>query len=184
MKMRAAVAILVLATNVHHPVHADDIAPVGSGGFMVGSRVRLTAPGILERHRLQGVVVAMDESAMTLAADSGVPVVVPRAAITSLDVSAGRKRRTLKGAVLGAAGTGLFLAVAAPVDPNDCGAESPNFCSHGQALAIGAAGGAVWGALIGSFLKTDRWIHSPSGGWRVDVRPARYGGSVSISLLF
>ena len=183
MKIRDVVTTLAFVTSVSSPVRADDIAPVGMSGVMVGSRVRLTAPTVLQG-KLQGAITAMDEKAVVLAADSGVPVVVPREAITSLDVSAGRKKNALKGTVIGAAAGAVLMLVAAPVDPNNCGVDSPNVCSRGQGVGIGAVGGAVWGVLIGSFIKTDRWMHAPTGSWRVDVKPAPRGASVSMSLSF
>ena len=78
------------------------------------------------------------------------------ASITSLEVSLGRKRNTIRGLVIGAA-SGVLIGVIAPVDPNNCGYYSDNFCSREKALLGGVVGGGGLGAGIGALIKSDRW---------------------------
>jgi hypothetical protein len=124
----------------------------------IGSRVRITSTAL--QGRPKGLVVALDESVVTLATDGGLPVKIPLASITALETSLGRKRNWLKGAAIGAVG-GLIVGLAAPVDPNDllCGSSSysTNFCSRGEAVATSSLGGAVLGAGIGALIRSDRW---------------------------
>ena len=135
-------------------VRAQEQARTLSSVVMVGSRVRLHSsamPG-----QIRGLVAALDQNTVTVATDGGVPVKVPLASLISLDASLGRHRKTLKGLAIGT-GLGLALGAIWTVDPDDCGDYSENYCTRGDALATNAAGGAAMGAIIGFFIKRDRW---------------------------
>ena len=126
-----------------------------SSVVMVGSRVRLHSSAV--QGQIRGLVVALDQSTMTVATDGGVPMKVPVTAVTSLEASLGKYRKTLKGLVIGT-GSGLALGAILPVDPDDCGVYSEyNSCSRGEALLSSTMGGAMVGAMVGFFIKRDRW---------------------------
>jgi hypothetical protein len=120
----------------------------------VGSRVRITSTAV--QARPEGLVVALDESVVTLAADGGSLVKIPLTSITVLEVSLGRKRNWLKGAAIGAA-AGLASGLFMKVDPDNCEGGVEAFCSRAEALEINAVIFALLGAGIGAAIKSDRW---------------------------
>jgi hypothetical protein len=155
---------------------------------LVGNWVRIqTAP---PAEPIRGLIVAMDGTTLNLTTDDHLPVTVPVAAISGLEVSAGRKRQAQKGFAIGIlAGAALFALV--PLDEEYC--LETNICSRGHAIALGAIGGGLWGAGIGALIKTDRWVPAsiagrmPAQGTRVgfSLRPTRgRGAAAAISVTF
>jgi len=184
MQVRRLIASLaVAATLAATTAPADDAASEGVLGVAVGSRVRIEAPTVLRGGRLLGIVAASDGRSLTLAPDGGVPIVIPREAIETLEVNAGRQHSSfLKGTAIGA-GFGALFGTVATVDPVNCGDQSANFCSRGQSVGQSAVVGAIVGALVGGLHKTDRWLQVPTGMWRVAVQPVPkgVGGAISVS---
>jgi hypothetical protein len=144
----------------------------------VGSRVRLVAPSLL-KGRIEGLVMEMDEKSLLVSSDDRLPVKVFREAITCLEVSTGRHRKTLKGMVIGGS-IGALLGISFKSDNCD---NAVSICSEslGGAMAFGAVGGAGWGAIIGSLIKHDTWNEVPIDRVRVSLIPTR-GRGVALSL--
>ena len=155
MRPRLLVPTVLLA-SLAAPVWAAESPYPSLGSILsVGSRVRLRSEVVGGEHR--GLIVALDDHAVTLAGDGGgVPLKLPLGSITAAETSIGRKRHTLRGVAIGAA-VGLALGATYAVDPQDCGPDSSHFCSRSEALAAGSLGGAGLGALVGALVKTDRW---------------------------
>jgi hypothetical protein len=179
MKLRSTI-LAGLLSSVAAPLWAQPAGPALGSVLSVGSRVRLKSDAIGGEHR--GLVVSLDEGALTLASDGGgVPLKLPLASITAADASLGRKRHTLQGAAVGAA-VGLALGLGYSVNPDDCGVNSENFCSRGEALAGGSLGGAGLGALVGALIKTDRWapitLRAANARGRRDARSFGLGVAV------
>lgn len=146
--------------------------------IVVGSKVRLVAPAVV-KGRVQGIVTEMDETSLVVRSDARGFVRVGREAITRLEVSTGRHRKTLKGMVIGA-GVGAVLFQTAVSD--DCnGAVSPCTTSHAAAAGIGLLVGAVWGAGIGTLFKGDRWSPVSPDHLRLAVGPVG-GRGLGVSL--
>ena len=142
----------------------------------MGSRVRIRSTAV--QGRLKGVVLAVDESVVTLATDGGGPVVIPLTTITALETSPGRRRNWLKGAAIGA-GAGLIMGLTAEVETTSycsfSAAEKADYkadyyfgrtrvvfdtsayCSRAAAVRDGLITSAIAGAGIGALIKTDRW---------------------------
>ncbi len=142
--------LAILATGVS----AQNTTGPLSSVLVIGSRVRITSSTFDARPT--GMVTALDEGELTIAIDERIPLKVPLASITRLETSLGRKRNTLKGLGIGAA-SGLLLGLVMPVDPDNCGYYSDNFCSRGESLLGGTLGAALIGAGIGALIKSDRW---------------------------
>jgi hypothetical protein len=144
---------------------------------MVGTRVRVISSNV--QGAVLGHVASVDDGSLVLTLDNNLPVRIPRESITGLDVSSGRKRHVLEGTLIGAAAFGL-LGFAFPVDSHNCGANTDNFCSRGEAVAGATIVGAAYGALIGVFVKSDRWHPVVLGGPKVntslDIEPKRSVG--------
>jgi len=151
--------------------------------MLVGSRIRLAAPTILQG-RVKGRLVAEDQSTLTVEIDDRVPVRVPREAITSLDISTARQRQWRKGALIGVAVGAATIAALADDGPY-CNPDSGFCMSRGEGAAAGAVVGALYGAGIGALIKSDRW--SPLSGDHVraslSAAPGR-GVRASVSFAF
>ena len=144
-----------------------------------GARVRVTASGGL-RQQLTGNILSQDEKTLTIIDDGGQPVKVPREIVTRLDVSWGRKRHALPGLLIGAAAGGLIGAIL-PL----CDGYNP--CStRGELLTGGVVGFGAIGALVGAFVKSDKWVEIPLDRGRVSLRagPSRRGVGLALTLAF
>src|SRR6185436_12700435 len=155
-------ARIVLALLALQPeARAEDVTGLSST-VVAGSKVRVAAPSAFKGR-----------------------ITVPRDAVTDLEVSFGKRRRALKGMLIGA-GIGAFL-----FPYGDCYDQSTGTTMSGchpwtaQNVLKGAGLGALWGAGIGALVKSDRWSSVPLGRVRVSVLPARGGGiGASVSVGF
>ncbi len=155
--------------------------PEGRGLLLtVGNKARVRTSASAEP--LVGLVVAEDDETITLAlaGNDGAPARVPRASISEAEMAVGRRGHALQGLAIGAiAGVGIGFAF--PVDPVRCTSDSAYFCSRGQALLGGIVGDAGIGALIGHFVRTDRWSRATVAG---SVAISRGGAGLRITLRF
>jgi hypothetical protein len=122
--------------------------------LIVGSRVRVTYPQVASR--VPGVVESIEDGVLTLRSDGGFVVKVSLASITRVDMSLGRKRSVLQGLAVGGL-AGLLISFAMPVDPEACYTDDGVFCSRGEAMVGGVIAMGGIGALIGTFIKRERW---------------------------
>jgi len=148
----------------------------------VGARVRLLARD-LDPEPLIGTVVEIDDETLSLRVGEGeTPAVVPREAITRLEVSAGRKSRG-RGALIGAVVGGLVGAIALAATPEPSCGPNPWSCigiSKEEAAPAVIGLGAGVGALVGlAITPGEKWTVLPSA--RVAFSPA-HGRHVQISL--
>jgi hypothetical protein len=111
-----------------------------------------TEPGAVKK----GTLVRGDGTSLTFALPGEGEVTLPTSSVSRLDVYAGKKRRTWHGLVAGAA-VGVALGFAAKVDSVDCKDSYTTACSRGEALATYGGAGALVGALVGTFIQSDRW---------------------------
>ncbi len=175
MKMKSTrqlwVAVVVTVAGGHdlRGQTGGGAAPAFDSVFPIGERVRISAPAIVP-YRVTGALVELFQT------DSGPSLVVrvsdtdelrelPIGAIETLERFTGRKRNALKGAIWGA---GFNLVFSLPVQLGcDDSYSFYKYCYDGVgdwALSIGF--GAAFGALIGFFVKSDRWTEVP-----IDRRP-------------
>ena len=175
---------LTMASTI--PAVAQDAAALGPG-----VRVRLAVSA--SRDLLKGTVQALDPDVLAVISDDHQLVKVPRASITRLETGWGRKGNARKGLIIGGLiGVGGGLLV--------CGTDDDNFfeglpydstnlstCDGGEWVAlpllVGAAYGGI-GALIGHFVKSDRWVEVPLAKVRMSVGPVPRGLGVSLSVRF
>jgi hypothetical protein len=159
------------------------------GALTVGSKVRFDAPSAI-RGTVQGTVMQMDDTYLLVSTESHTPFKVARQAITRLEVTVGRQRRARKGLIVGAIVGAAMVAVIAA-------SSVESFCSPGQTLeqcrtdrstvlAVGIPVTALEGALVGHFVKTDRWSSVPVEKVRFSLAPKvqRDGVGVALSLRF
>ena len=152
-----------------------------------GSRVRLEAAAV-SPEPLVGTIVTQDQTTLELqVADQEDPIVVPRDAITKMEMSTGRRSRghgAWIGALVGGA-SGAIAVLATPEKP--CNPNVAFGClriiSKGAGATLLAGLGAGVGALIGLAIPPgEKWTAVPTE-LRVSVTPT-LKGDVQISLSF
>jgi hypothetical protein len=159
---------------------AASAQPADETPVVVGSTVRLEA-GSLGRS-IRGMVVDIDERSLVVA-HQGRPVRVRRDDIARLDVSTGRRGQARKGALVGAAvGAGLFAGVPREEYCSDYYDDGERCPGRAEMIGTGALGGALWGALIGHFVKTERWSPVTADRARIAVAPSRGKGGLGVTL--
>ena len=136
--------------------------PSPDSPLIVGTRVRVTAPSI--ESRVPGVIENIDGDVLTLRADGGGVMKLSMASVSRVDVSLGRKRNVLQGLAAGGL-AGMLISFAMPVNPDECDSDDSNFCSRGEAMVGAMIPFAGIGALVGTFIKRERWT-------RVTIAPA------------
>ncbi len=126
-----------------------------------GVRVRVASTARGEG--ADGVLVRADESRITLALPASDhhsrpgEITLQIEPATRVQLYQGKRRHVLLGTAIGAVAFGL-LGASFTVDPVTCrDPGSTTFCSHGEAVGGGALVGAGIGALVGYFVRTDRW---------------------------
>lgn len=154
MKLRNALMAVASVTLASHAAAEEPGRSPLASVLTEGGRVRLRSTAV--EGRPFGRVVALDESALTLATEEGQRLKIPLASIVALDASLGRKRNGLRGLAIGAA-VGALLSLSFEVDPNDCGEDAPNFCSRRDATAAGTLVFGGLGAGVGALIKNERW---------------------------
>jgi hypothetical protein len=137
-----------------------------------GTRVRVTAPGVLTPEVQSGRLISFRSDSLLLQPDGGeTSLAVPRASVTELDVSEGLHTRTRRGLAIGllvGAGAGAGIGAATYTRPTcknlnlaQCigvGIGDPG--RGGVALISGVLGGIaglVVGGLIGHAHTSEQW---------------------------
>jgi hypothetical protein len=114
-------------------------------------RVTTTAPA----RRFAGSLVRITRDSLLLSKTSRDTVALPRASVTRLERSAGRRPNYTKGALIGG-GAGFALGLGIGAVGNglaEGGCETASGCGNlGQSLAVGGAVGAGLGAGVGVLL--------------------------------
>jgi hypothetical protein len=160
MRLRDALIVVGILAAPGGLAEAQALAEPELLTLPVGSGVRLqtgAAPG----HWTRGVLLHADSTSIAMIPE-GAPVLggnqlqLPSASVSRFELKVGSKRHWLAGLAIGGA-LGLVWGATASVDPNDCGSDSVNFCSRGEALfgMTFVLGGM--GSGIGALVKTDRW---------------------------
>lgn len=136
-----------------------------------GTRVRVSAPAVGVR-KLTGSLVAADIDSLFIRGSGGVTTGVPRSAVTQIWFSDGHRANTAKGALFGfitgaVVGGAWALSVRSDND-GDCGESG---CGVLALLPLATAGGGLAaGALLGSFVETERWKPGSPTDLRLTLR--------------
>jgi hypothetical protein len=180
-------AAFALAAVLAAPGAAQDEAALGPG-------VRVRVSVATSPDRLQGTVQAVDEAVLSVIGDDHQLVKVPRGSITRLETGWGRRGNAGKGfkigALIGASGALLICAAGGGTTYQDrpFGDEDFDDCDGaGEWVGITLLAGGVYGgigALIGHFIKSDRWVELPIERARVSVGPSHRGLGLSVSIRF
>ena len=152
--LRLAVSTAILAFALAAPAVAQEPTTAPVSLLTTGQRVRVRSA--TEPRTVIGGVSAVDVESLTLIPDGLPPLTIPARSITSVETTQGRKRSWRQGLLVGLA-VGVGLGFAFPVDAANCGPETPNFCSRGEALAGSTVLFTGVGAAVGGFIKNERW---------------------------
>jgi hypothetical protein len=139
-----------------------------------GTSVRLTSR--LVSGHISGRVLSADGESLQILPRRGGAVRVPYASLTALDVTFGSRRHVREGLLVGLL-LGVLVGATAEVDDDLCDWDEETYCSRGEALAAGVAGGGLLGAGIGALIKTDRWQAVAIDELRVGLVPLRGRGA-------
>ena len=149
-----------------------------------GARMRVTAPDCGMSKMTTTLEALRGDTLLfpgqpTRSSNPIVPVKCPWASVTRLEVSAGRARRTGRGALIGCGAgavagliTGWLWCHGLEGSALDCGDPANGIVIGG---IPGGAVGAGIGAIIGALIKTDRWEEVPLHQLRVSLAPQRDG---------
>jgi hypothetical protein len=143
------------------------------GTLAVGSRVRVTSPEVGPQP-LVGLIVALPPGAVVVSGEGGAQSRVTLGSASSLEVSAGRKSRAGRGAMIGAAVgamTGILINV------GDYNTDEPNTLA---VSAVGAVSGAALGALVGLVFRTDDWRPAKAHAVSAGIGPIPRGAALSL----
>jgi hypothetical protein len=155
-----------------------------------GQRVRVTAPDV-GLARAHATLEAIEGGALVFRTDATRRV--PLASVARLEAYAGRRSHWLLGAGIGfAVGAGATYLVLNPP-----GASSTALCDQSAnqdaigtgacvgLTALGGVAGAGLGALVGMFIKSDKWTDVSREGWRLSIVPQPHGRlTLAASLTF
>jgi hypothetical protein len=144
-----------------------------AGTLAVGSRIRVTSPE-LGPQPLVGKVVALPPGAVVVSGDGGTQRRVTLGSASSLEVSAGRKSRAGRGAMIGAAVGGMTGIL---INVGDYNTDGPNTLA---VSAVGAVSCAALGALVGLAFRTDDWRPATVPAVSATIGPIPRGTALSL----
>jgi len=152
--LRAACLTVAFLFAVEAVAAAQESTTSLASVLTMGQRVRVHS--ITEPRHVVGGVSAVDVDFLTVIPDGLYPMKIPARSITSVEASQGRKRNWRRGGVVGLV-VGVALGFAFAVDGANCGPETTNFCSRGEALAGSTVLFTGVGIGVGAFIKSERW---------------------------
>jgi hypothetical protein len=167
-------------------------AAAQAASIQPGARVRITHAG--QNPRIAVVVARSADTLLVRWPEYTNAVAVPFAEISRLDVSTGRHRNVLKGAVVGTLSAGAVGAVLGAATYTPC--ESTEFLgcflaptSAAESAAVGGVVGGVLGLIVGSLVglpARDDWRRVSLDEQRVAVAvtPRGRGTDLGVSLRF
>lgn len=127
-----------------------------------GDKIRVTAPGELTGRSIGILTYVTGDSLYFMHRDSTINVSL--ASLSRLEVSTGQKRFAGRGALIGAGSLGLTLGLVMMSTDETCSSDDEwcmDLFSGSDAFKLGFVAGALMGglggAIIGHFIKRDRW---------------------------
>jgi hypothetical protein len=151
VRIWSPVALLALGAAVSAP--ADD----SKADLTVGARVRIAAPTWSDK-QITGRLLRPPSDVLEIALRDGVVQSVPVASISKLQISSGKKRHVLQGAIAGALLAAGYALLAPGCTTQFCGDDD-----YGTIILIAlGSGGTALGAAVGAAIKTERWTAIPT----------------------
>lgn len=153
------------------------LAGQAENGIEPGTRIRVEAPTV-SNDRATGSLESIDATALHLTLEDGGSLSVPRDALRSIDVSAGRRSHWVRGAGIGALAGLVLSSTMAIIGASEGDAEltSLDNAMYGAFILVTTAGGAVVGGITGALIRTERWEPVSPAGVQWGVGPTLDGG--------
>jgi hypothetical protein len=181
MQPRLVSALILGSLAAAPPLAGQDVS-----GLTPGTRIRVEAPPVTA-DRVSGSLRSLDATALHLTLEDGKTLAVPRDAVESIDVSAGRRSHWIRGAGIGALAGLAFsgtLVIIGSADDDD-GLDSLDRALYGAVIVTTTAGGAVLGAITGALIRTEQWEPIAPADVQWGVGPVAGGAvGVTVSLRF
>lgn len=189
--MRRAVVVLIALSVALCTLAACTAAELPARGTRV--RIRLSPPA--EPGWLTGEFAGASRDSLLLRLDrSGIESAVPRSSVRALEISRGRHRRTGRGAFLGfitGTATGIFTGVVLCQSSQECHDNHGDSLFDGDNTGLvafvlgigGAVAGTTIGALVGTFIHSEKWAGTPFVAARPE-RPGRAPGELRAGVSF
>lgn len=159
-----------------------------AASLRAGTRVRITQEG--QQPRIAEVVTGRADTLFVRWPEFASTTAVPLAEVSRLEVSTGRHRKVLRGAVVGtlSAGAAGFVLGAATYSP--CTSTEPFGCllaptSRGESAAVGGAVGGVLGLIVGTLVglpNREGWQRMSLDARRVAVAVTPRASSTSLGV--
>ena len=160
MERRAMFGMAILSAALAAEALAQDAPAPPPFRLPPGARVRVFTAG---DRPVEGRLANQDASGVTLAFPNEDPfqppavIAFPAGSIQRLEISLGKKRHTLVGALIGAVAFGA-TGFSDPVDTSgSCGYDSSQPCSRAEAVVVATVAGALIGGVVGHLVQTERW---------------------------
>ena len=140
----SALALCAVAAHATAQAPINRLPQVGPG-----TRIRVLS----KRDEYIGKLTRVDSAGLVLAQPDQGEVTLTPGDVSSIWISGGKRRHTVKGALIGAAlGAAVAVAIGGDLCEDFCGdAGVPTY------IAVGGLDGGFWGALIGWFVRSERW---------------------------
>jgi len=157
-----------------------------TGAIQPGDRVRVRAAALGGGGRVEGTVVTVSDSALTLMRESsGGSLQIPLAGVQSLDVRRGQRSAWKEGAEIGAfvgfvTASSVYAARMSRCVGLEC-AKATLWVAHG---AAGSVAGAVLGGLVGTTIRRDVWSRVPITRVQPLLTPTVAGVRAGIEIQF
>jgi hypothetical protein len=154
-----------------------------------GARIRVAARGVVgaRPRQLAGVLVRLAADSLVVDTEPGGTLALPTTDIEALAVSRGKHGHALAGAGVGfLVGAGVAYAVLSSGGSTSPCDETANQDAIGSTAclglaALGGAAAAGLGAVIGGFVRTERWQDVPLERLRVGLRSQ--GGRLGLTVV-
>jgi len=188
-RLATAVLLLVLARP---DALIGQSAPVVVSSIRPGARVRITQVG--QKPRVAIMVAPSADTMLVRWPENTDAVAVPLAEVSRLDVSTGRHRKLLKGALVGTLSAGTVGALLGAASYSPCKSTEFMGCflaptSASESALLGGAVGGVLGLVVGTLAGLPRregWHRVPLDARRVAVAvtPRAHATSLGVTLRF
>lgn len=107
---------------------------------------------------VEGHLVALNDNTFRLVNDENRNLAFPRALVTKVSVSRGKKNHLIQGVIAGAALGALAGVLETPAGP---GCQTGDCWTRGENVGYGTLGMSLVGALVGALYRSDRWVEVP-----------------------
>jgi hypothetical protein len=183
---RLLTALLVVLVGRPDALLGQAAAPAAS--LQPGTRVRITQPG--QQPRIAAVVTGSGDTLFVRWPEFANTTAIPLAEVSRLEVSTGRHRNVLKGALVGTLSAGAVGGVLGAATYAPCTSTEAFGCllepaGRGESALLGGVVGGVLGLIVGTLVglpSREGWQRMPLDTRRVSVAVTPRASSTGLGL--